>query len=331
MDAFRHIAIVGAGSIGVAWAIVFARYGLSVALYDANPERLPVAMDEMSQRLADLREFSLVDEDKHTIAGRVRTTSRLEDALSDAGYVQEAAPEDLDLKKELFARLDRLSPPDVILASSSSALTATAFAGHLAGRARCMVVHPGNPPYLLRIAEVVPARFTEPGIVDRVKDFLSAVGMVPVVIHQEVEGFVFNRLQGAVLREAYCLVRDGVISTADLDRVMHEGLGPRWAFIGPFETTDLNTRGGIGVHGKRMRGVYGRLGAERGQHDPWTDDLIARVTAERRAILPLDQWSQRARWRDRHLMALARLKAGMDGNPGAPAALQNAWEGAAGQ
>jgi 3-hydroxyacyl-CoA dehydrogenase len=192
---------------------------------------------------------------------------------------------------------------------------ASAFAGHVPGRARCLVVHPGNPPHLVKIAEVVPADFTDPAIVTRVIDFLTAAGMVPVLIRKEVEGFVFNRLQGAVLREAYCLVRDGVISVEDLDRVMREGPGPRWAFIGPFETTDINTRGGIEVHAKRMGGVYARLGAERGQNDPWTDELIAKVTAERRALLPLDDWESRARWRDRRLMGLARLKREMDSGP----------------
>ncbi|MCO5066268.1 MAG: 3-hydroxyacyl-CoA dehydrogenase [Rhizobiaceae bacterium] len=315
-DAFHNVAVIGAGSIGVAWSIVFARSGISVALYDANPERLPVAMDEMRQRLAELREFSLIDEAEDTIAGRVRPVSGLADALDGADYVQEAAPENLDLKKALFGELDRLSRQDAVLASSSSAITASAFADHLPGRARCLVVHPGNPPYLLKIAEIVPAPFTAKDVVDRVTDFLAAVGMVPVLIRKEVEGFVFNRLQGAILREAYCLVRDGVISVDDLDRVMHEGPGPRWAFIGPFETSDLNTRGGIEVHAGRMGSVYARLGAERGQNDPWTEDLVAKVTAERRAILPLDQWNERTGWRDRRLMALARLKRQMDGEPG---------------
>jgi L-gulonate 3-dehydrogenase len=305
---FSRIAVVGAGSIGVAWSIVFACAGRPVALYDAMPDRLPVALREMQQRLAALAEFSLIDEAPDSIAARVTPESQLEKALAGADYVQEAAPEDLSLKRRLFAEMDALCGRDVVLASSSSAITATGFAGDLPGRARCLVVHPGNPPYLLRMAEVVPADFTDADLVVHVRDFLSAIGMVPVLLRRELEGFVFNRLQGAVLREAYCLVRDGVVSVDDLDRVMREGPGPRWAFMGPFETMDLNTRGGIEVHAKRMGGVYARLGAERGQNDPWTDDLVAKVTAERRALLPLDRWDERTAWRDRRLMALARLK-----------------------
>lgn len=311
LDGFSHTAIIGAGSIGVAWAIVFARAGLAVSLYDARPERLPTAMAELRQRLEELAAFSLLDEPVDQIAARVEPVADLGQALAAADYVQEAAPEDLAVKQALFSALDSLARPDAILASSSSAIPASAFAAHLAGRRRCLVVHPGNPPYLIRIAEIVPADFTDPDLAERVGRFLAAAGMVPVRVKREIEGFVFNRLQGALLREAYCLVRDDVISVEDLDRVLREGPGPRWAFMGPFETMDLNTRGGIGVHAARMGPVYARLGAERGQNDPWTEDLVAKVVAERRARLPLDRWQERTAWRDRRLMALARLKRDM--------------------
>src|SRR5205823_2586145 len=111
----------------------------------------------------------------------------------------------------LFGEMDALCGRTTVLASSSSAITASAFAGHLAGRERCVVVHPGNPPFLLPIAEIVPAEFTDPALVPRIREFLASVGMVPVLVRREVEGFVFNRLQGAILREAYCLVRDGIV------------------------------------------------------------------------------------------------------------------------
>jgi 3-hydroxyacyl-CoA dehydrogenase/3-phenylpropionate/cinnamic acid dioxygenase small subunit len=303
------IGIVGAGSIGVAWAIVFARGGSAVALEDPDPQRLEAAPRELRARLEELAGFGLLGEPPSVVAARVRTSP---DAVSGADYVQECAPEDLELKRELFADLDRRAPPDAILASSSSAITASATAGHLAGRARCLVAHPGNPPYLLPVVELVPAPFTRPDVVDRAAAILEEAGMNVVRVAREVEGFVFNRLQGALLREAYCLVRDGVVGVEDVDRVVREGLGPRWAVIGPFETSDLNTRGGIEVHAARMGPAYERMGAERGQHDPWTPELIATVTAERRALLPLEEWNERVAWRDRMLMAHLAGSAGMD-------------------
>jgi 3-hydroxyacyl-CoA dehydrogenase len=127
-----------------------------------------------------------------------------------------------------------------------------------------------------------------------------------VRVRREIEGFVFNRLQGAVLREAYCLVRDGVATVEDIDAIVRDGLGRRWSIIGPFETSDLNTRGGIESHAQKMGPSYERMGAERGQHDPWTPELVAEVTRQRRGALPLEKWEERVRWRDEQLMRLAR-------------------------
>ena len=176
------------------------------------------------------------------------------------------------------------------------------------GRARCLVVHPANPPHLLPVVELVPAPFTDPAVLERTFELLRAAGMSPVHVRREVEGFVYNRLQGAVLREAYCLVRDGVASVEDVDRVMRDGLGRRWAVVGPFETVDLNTRGGIAEHARRLGPAYARMGAERGQHDPWTHELVERVTAQRRSVMALSDWEQRVAWRDRALIAQERAR-----------------------
>jgi 3-hydroxyacyl-CoA dehydrogenase len=158
---------------------------------------------------------------------------------------------------------------------------------------------------LLPVIEIVPAPFTNVKHVDRALALYTEAGLTPVRLQKEIEGFVFNRLQGALLREAYCLVRDGITSVADIDKVVSQGLGLRWTFMGPFETVDLNTRGGIGSHALKMGPAYARMGAERGQHDPWTADLVAKVEAERRALVPLENWEERVAWRDRALMERA--------------------------
>ena len=170
------------------------------------------------------------------------------------------------------------------------------------------MAHPGNPPYLLPVVELVPADFPDPEIVKTAGCLFTDAGMSVVTLGREIEGFVFNRLQGAMLREAYCLVRDGVVSVDDLDKIIRDGLGMRYAFIGPFETSDLNVRGGISAHAARMATAYERMGAERGQHDPWTADLVDKVAGQRREKLPLEGWDDRVAWRDRRLMALNRLK-----------------------
>jgi 3-hydroxyacyl-CoA dehydrogenase len=298
------VAVIGAGSIGCGMAIVLARAGHPVRLYDVAPAALAAAEKGIAASLADLAAFGLLDEPAKAIAGRIAATTDLAAAVIGAVHVQECAPEVLEAKTAAFAALDRLAPPDAILASSSSAIPISNVADGLAGRARCLVAHPANPPFLLPVIELVPAPFTAAATVDRAAALLEAAGMVPVRLEREVEGFLFNRLQGAVLREAYCLVRDGVASVEAVDKVMRAGLGRRWSVIGPFETADLNVRGGIAAHAARMGPAYARLGAERGQDDPWTPELVARVAAERRALLPLDAWPARVAWRDRTLMAL---------------------------
>ena len=303
-----RVAIVGGGSIGVAWAIVFARAGHAVSLHDTDPSRLVTAVAELTARLDDLAAAGLVDEPVATVVARMSTNRSLEAAVEGAAHIQECVPEVLELKRGLFASLDSLIPAATTLASSSSALTASAIAGDVAGRSRCLVAHPANPPHLLPVVELVPAPFTAPAVVDRVSNLLIGAGMSPVRIDREIEGFVYNRLQGAVLREAYCLVRDGVASVEDVDQIVREGLGRRWAVVGPFETADLNTRGGIAEHARRMGGAYARMGAERGQDDPWTPELVARVSVERRRLLPLEDWDRRVVWRDRMLMEQERAR-----------------------
>ena len=306
----QRVTIVGAGSIGVAWAIVFARAGIRVRVHEPDPKRLAAAPLEILTRLGELTAHGLLDEAPGTVAERVEMVTALEQAVVDAEYVQECAPENAELKRELFSRLDAAAPAAAVLASSSSTLGPSRFVADLPGRARCLVAHPGNPPYLLPVVEVVPAPFTTGVTVERATAILTGAGMSVVRVDGEPEGFVFNRLQGAVLREAYCLVRDGIASAEDVDRIVRDGLGRRWSVTGPFETADLNTRGGIAVHAERLGPAYARMGAERGQDDPWTPELVERVVRERRALLPLDEWEDRVMWRDRMLIRLEAARRG---------------------
>lgn len=302
------VAIIGAGSIGSGFALQYALSGLSVRLYDEFPDAFSAAVMTIRSNLASLRNAGLTSATDAQVLDRIRAAETLEDSVADVQWVQECAPEKLELKQKLFAALDQCAPAGAILASSSSAMPASRFASGLPGSGRCLVAHPGNPPYLLRVIELVPADFTDPDVVLRAEVFSRRVGLHPVLVRREVEGFIFNRLQGAMLREAYCLVRDGVASVDDIDTLMRRGLGLRWSVVGPFETVDLNTRGGIASHAEKLGPAYARMGAERGQDDPWTPDLVAAVEAQRRSLLPLDQWQERVAWRDRALMQ--RLAAG---------------------
>jgi 3-hydroxyacyl-CoA dehydrogenase len=302
------VTVLGAGSIGTAFALTFAAAGIGVRLWDPVPEALTAAIPSIRAKADSLAAHHLLDQPVGAVMGRIVATASLEDAVADADLVQECAPERLDLKRDLFAQAERFCPPSAIVASSSSAIPPSEQAAHLARPERLIVAHPGNPPYLLRVIELVPSPATAAAVMDQADRLYRAAGFAPIRLTREVEGFVFNRLQGALLREAYCLVRDGVASVDDVDRCVREGLGMRWAFIGPFETADVNTRGGIESHAAKLGPAYQRMGAERGQGDPWTDDLVAEVTAQRRALLPLDAWEDRVAWRDEQLMKLRQVK-----------------------
>lgn len=298
------VAVIGAGSIGIAWSLVFARAGLAVRLYDPAADRRAAGPAELARRAGALADAGLLTEQPAAIVERVSVTADLADAVASADYVQECAPESLPVKRELFAELDAVAPADTVLASSSSALTCSAIAAGLTGAGRCLIAHPGNPPYLLRVVELVPGPRTEPRTVDAAAALLRAAGMLPVRLRKEVAGFVFNRLQGAVLREAYSLVRDGVVAPEDIDLVVRAGLGRRWSVLGPFETAELNTRGGIDAHAAIMGPAYAQMGAERGQPETWEPELVSAVSASVRRRFPREAWDEHVAWRDHALMTL---------------------------
>ncbi|MBT5413562.1 MAG: 3-hydroxyacyl-CoA dehydrogenase [Rhodospirillaceae bacterium] len=307
MQARQPIALIGSGTIGRGWAIVFARAGHRVALFDKEPRALDEAMGLIESSLRDLSAFALLDEAPSAVLARIRLARDPGDAVAGAVHVQESVAETVEVKRAVFAELDRLAAPDALLASSSSAIVASRFTEGLEGRGRCLIAHPAAPPFLVPIVEIVPAPWTDPGAVESARALMERAGQTPIVVKREIEGFVFNRLQGALLREAYCLIRDGYATAEDIDRAVVAGPGRRWAITGPFENADLNYRGGVREHATRMGPAYARMGAERGQDDPWTDELVAGVEAERHALLPRGDWAERVAWRDRRLMALAAL------------------------
>ena len=222
--------------------------------------------------------------------------------------MQENGPERLAPKQDLFAELDRLCGPEVVLASSTSGIPASEFTGNLAGRGRCLVAHPVNPPYLVPLVELVGAPWTDPAVVVRTRVLMDRVGQVPVVALKETRGFVLNRLQAALVAEAFRMVRDGVMSAADVDACVKDGLGLRWAFMGPFETIDLNAPGGVADYAERFGPLMGGITEEQTPFD-FDAATVAQVAEARRAALPLEGIAGRSGWRDRRLMALVAHKA----------------------
>jgi 3-hydroxyacyl-CoA dehydrogenase len=308
VDVEKNIAaIIGAGLIGRAWAVVFARAGWTVRLFDAVPAQLTVARQQIVQTLADQERVGLVG-DAPAALTRIAPCTRLIEAVTDAAWVQENLPEEVAIKQTAFAELDRLASPDAILASSTSAIVASHFTADLAGRARCLVAHPVNPPHLVPIVELCGAPWTSEATLDRARLTMESLGQVPIVVRREIEGFVLNRLQGALLTEAMRLVADGVVSPEDLDKTVRDGLGLRWSFMGPFETIELNAPGGVADYCARYSGLYRRLAADPAPSSVWEGQSAERVADALGAPLTAAQRDQRTAWRDRRLLALRRHK-----------------------
>jgi 3-hydroxyacyl-CoA dehydrogenase len=214
----------------------------------------------------------------------------------------------LETKIEITAAIAELAGPEAVIASSTSGFVPSAFTEAAPGRERCLVAHPINPPYLLPAVEIVPAPWTAPATVDTAREVLEAVGQETVVMRKELDGFVLNRLQAAVLCEAFRLVAEGYVSAADLDRAMAGGLGPRWSFMGPFETIDLNAPQGIRQYVERYGPLCQRLVPDQKVPCDWTAALDAGLEAARRDALPQGGLGERQAWRDRRLMALTAHK-----------------------
>ncbi len=302
-----HVAVVGAGLVGSGWAIVFARAGLPVRLYDSEPGVAERALELIAGRLVDLCRAGLAD-DADAIRRRMTVAASLGEALDGARYVQESVLERVEVKTALMSEIDAVIGPQTLVGSSSSGIAASRFTGHVACRARCLVAHPVNPPYLAPIVELVPAPWTAPETMRAARALMEQVGQSPVEMTREAEGFLLNRLQGVLLMEAWRLVEAGLATVEDIDKTVSEGLGLRWSFMGPFETIDLNAPGGIADYAERLGGLYQSIAASTSTHQLWNTALIDKVEAQRRAILPRDGLAERAAWRDRRLMALARHK-----------------------
>ncbi|MEF7615328.1 3-hydroxyacyl-CoA dehydrogenase [Aquincola sp. MAHUQ-54] len=301
------VAVIGTGLIGQAWAIVFARGGCDVALWDGDAAALDRAVALIAGQLDELQAQGLVD-DAAALRARLQPCATLEAALAGVAYVQENLPEVLAIKRDIFARLDALAPPGAVLTSSTSSIPASAFTEDLPGRHRCLIAHPVNPPYLVPVVELCGAPWTAADAVQAADALMVRVGQRPVIVKRELEGFILNRLQGALLREAFRLVEQGYVDVDGLDATIRDGLGLRWAFMGPFETIDLNAPGGLADYCGRYGGLYQSIAEEQTSTEPWSPQLVAALDAERRALLPADQLVQRRLWRDKRLMQLARHK-----------------------
>lgn len=300
----ERVAVIGCGLVGSAWAIVFARAGYAVRLYDGDEAQVVAARERIATNAGELERHGLVD-DATAIVDRIERCSALAEAVDGVSYVQESVFEDRAVKRALYQRLDEVVGDQTVVGSSSSGIPASVFTERLGCASRCLIAHPINPPYLIPLVEICPAPWTDASVVEQVAEFMTAAGMTPVRLTREIDGFIANRLQAALLWEAFRLLEGGYASAADIDRTISAGLGRRWAFIGPFETIDLNAPRGLADYAARLAPGFFEFVKQGEPAQPWAQAVIDKAHEERRSQVAESDLPARQAWRDRHLMELA--------------------------
>jgi carnitine 3-dehydrogenase / betainyl-CoA thioesterase len=228
-----RVALLGGGVIGAGWAARFVLNGCDVRLYDPAPEARGRAADVLADARVAYEQLTLA---QLPAAGELRLVDSIEEAVAGAQLVQESAPERIELKRELLAAADHVAPPEAIVCSSTSGLRPSELQTEMAHPERFCVAHPFNPVYLLPLVELCAGERTGPTTVERAEAIFRAVGMQPLVVRSEIDGFVADRLLEALWREALWLVNDGVATVEEVDDAIRYGAGLRWAFMGSFLT-----------------------------------------------------------------------------------------------
>ncbi|NIV29532.1 MAG: 3-hydroxyacyl-CoA dehydrogenase family protein [Anaerolineae bacterium] len=236
----ERITVVGAGLMGHGIAQIFAAHGHPVWLHDAYPGTLNSAKDRVRANLTNMAEHGVIlDAGIDEIVDRIRTTGDLATACAEAEFVFEAVYENLELKQQIFADLDRLCTVETILCSNTSVISITEIAEKAQHRQRIVGTHFWNPPYLIPLVEVVRAADSADECLQATYELLARVGKHPVYVQKDVPGFVGNRLQHALWREAFAIIDEGICDPATVDEVIRNGFGLRLPILGPVETADM--------------------------------------------------------------------------------------------
>ncbi|UJR25060.1 hypothetical protein I4U23_006420 [Adineta vaga] len=302
---------------GRCWSVIFARAKQDVFLFDTMPSMLETALSEIGLQLEQLNRFDLLFKQTTTdILKRIQTidTNEKLNELFRQGvdHVQECIPEDLEIKTKLFLQLDENVPANTIIASSSSCIMPSKFTEKMKTRNRCIVAHPINPPTTIPLVEIIGTPWTDETIVDLAIERYRSFGMEPIRLKKEVDGFVVNRLQYALLSSALQLVQDGVATPEDVDRAITHGLACRWSFMGPFQTIDLNAPKGIIDYFDRYGSSMQRVLTDMHFPSDWTQETVEKVDQYFRSKYPVGEngsgINEKKNWRDQRLLDLAKHK-----------------------
>jgi len=316
----EKIGIIGSGLIGKSWAMIFASVGYKVVLFDVEAAQVSKALENIKSELLEFEAAGTLRGDLAAAAQAelISGTDSLADCVAGAKYIQECVPEILELKRKVWADIDKLADNKTILATSTSCIVPSKISDFMEHKSQFIVAHPCNPPYHTPMVELVPAPWTSQEVQVGARALMQEAGQGPVSLSREVPGFVLNRMQYSLLNECWRLIRDGVVSAQDLDVVMKDGMGMRYAFMGPMETIHLNAEGTqnyVDRYGQTIYDVSSDLGPIPTGWKQETEADKAEVAALQASMvkdIPAEELYKRRVWRDKRLAALAKLKRDMD-------------------
>ena len=306
-EKIKKVAVLGCGLIGFSFAIVFSRKGLEVNIYNRKSQSLDTVKDKIREQFEFLKDEGVVDQELiESSMARIHTFDDLAEALKDVDYIQEALPEDLALKQDMFAEAARLTGPDVIIGSSCSGLRRADIVKKVDRHPeRCMVAHPTNPPHLIPFMEI-----SGDGAGKEAKDaayaFMEYLGQKPIQC-REVYGYVLNRVQLALIQEALYLVKENICSVEAVERAITDGLGLRWAFTGPYGVEELNS--GTLTEGLGKYKAYFLEGfSELGRVEDYSEDFVDKAVKGFEPVMKGKDHEQYLKWRNQMVLGARRLK-----------------------
>jgi len=303
----KNLLVIGFGRIGSRLVKRALAFDMNVYVYDPYPTVFKTYKERVKLFLEELKSIDKNIDIEESL-DRISANVSIEELCSKVDYIQESAPEILSVKQELFAKLDNLSPEHVVIGSSSSAMPISKITQNLKGQHRCLIAHPANPPHLIPCVEICPGPNTSEKTIEKAKEIFNDSGSSIVNVEMEIDGFILNRLQGALLNEAMRLYSEGYAKSDEIDATIRDGLGLRWAFMGPFETIDLNAPGGIRDYMSRYGSVFTEMAKNQTKIPDWSDKMGEKLEVERRKILPQEQLEERAKKRNLLLKSLRKVK-----------------------
>ena len=301
------IGICGVGLIGASWAIGFANAGFKVFVYDSHKESFITFKETSKKLIQDIRIINpAIDEAK--INSNIKLDCTVQEICEDTILVQESVLEDLEIKKRVFEQLDKFSSKNTIIASSSSYLLISKISERVEGKHRCINAHPALPPHIVPFVEVAGGIDTDPNIIKQAVSIYKMAKYAAITVNKETEGFVLNRLQGALLNEAVRLHEGGFASMEDIDIALKHALGIRWAFLGPFEIMDLNAPEGIKDSFTRYKKGIQNLAREQNSVPGYSEEYLNKLEIDQRKRLPYDVRNERVEKRNKMIALIRKLK-----------------------